>query len=283
MLDKVHVYKLIEHRIWMLITRTSSVSYPMAITLDGGDKDSIEAFFAVVFHENGRLEIPTKVGFIPNEYGSWDFDENTQEIIFVNSKDQSEIRASLPEPLPYGDNVIAIKLKNGSPDSTAETLFVNAPHLNHPKITHQQISSRQVLLVPRKEFSFSLYKKLRWSGISVKLVDCEQGLLSFLHEAYEYLANHPRIENIVISRKNRLFIKFAQGYQLAFLNNQGLVSFDYLSGSRQVVMEFLIVVLTENNLRLFDEANSRDEETMLQDILNKQFYQRYKLINFPNP
>ncbi|MCC3238242.1 hypothetical protein LLE95_11615, partial [Pediococcus acidilactici] len=73
------------------------------------------------------------------------------------------------------------------------------------------------------------------------------------------------------------------GYQLAFLNNQGLVSFDYLSGSRQVVMEFLIVVLTENNLRLFDEANSRDEETMLQDILNKQFYQRYKLIDLPNP
>lgn len=27
-----------------------------------------------------------------------------------------KIRASLPEPLPYGDNVIAIKLKNGSPD-----------------------------------------------------------------------------------------------------------------------------------------------------------------------
>lgn len=51
MLDKVHVYKLIEHRIWMLAFRTSSVSYPMAITLDGGDKDSIEAFFAVVFHE----------------------------------------------------------------------------------------------------------------------------------------------------------------------------------------------------------------------------------------
>ncbi len=48
-------------------------------------------------------------------------------------------------------------------------------------------------------------------------------------------------------------------------------------------MEFLIVVLTENNLRLFDEANSRDEETMLQDILNKQFYQRYKLIDLPNP
>ncbi|MBS9399000.1 hypothetical protein [Pediococcus acidilactici] len=282
MIDKVHVYKLIENRIWMLITRTSSVSYPMVVTLDGGDKDSIDAFFAVIFHENGRLEIPTKVGFIPNEYGSWDFDENTQEIIFINSKDQSEIRASLPEPLPYGDNVVAIKLKNGSPDSTTETLFVNALHLEHPKITHQQISSRQVLLVPRKEFSFSLYKKLRWSGISVKLVDCEQDLLSFLHEAYEYLANHPRIESVVISRKNRPFIKFAQGYQLVFLDNQSSVPFDYLSGSRQVVMEFLTVVLTENNLRLFDEADSRDEKTMLQDILNKHFYQRYKLIDLPN-
>ncbi len=49
------------------------------------------------------------------------------------------------------------------------------------------------------------------------------------------------------------------------------------------VMEFLTVVLTENNLRLFDEADSRDEETMLQDILNKHFYQRYKLIDLPNP
>jgi hypothetical protein len=255
----------------------------MVVTLDGGDKDSIDAFFAVIFHENGRLEIPTKVGFIPNEYGSWDFDENTQEIIFINSKDQSEIRASLPEPLPYGDNMIAIKLRNRAPDSTTETLFVNAPHLDHPKITHQQIRSRQVLLVPRKEFSFPLYKKLRWSGISVKLVDCEQDLLSFLHGAYEYLANHPRIENVVISRKNRPFIKFAQGYQLVFLDNHSSVSFDYLSGSRQVVMEFLTVVLTENNLRLFDEADSRDEETMLQDILNKHFYQRYKLIDLPNP
>lgn len=283
MIDKVHIYKLIENRIWMIITRTSSVSYPMVVTLDGGDKDSIDAFFAVIFHENGRLEIPTKVGFIPNEYGSWDFDENTQEIIFINSKDQSEIRASLPEPLPYGDNMIAIKLRNRAPDSTTETLFVNAPHLDHPKITHQQIRSRQVLLVPRKEFSFPLYKKLRWSGISVKLVDCEQDLLSFLHGAYEYLANHPRIENVVISRKNRPFIKFAQGYQLVFLDNHSSVSFDYLSGSRQVVMEFLTVVLTENNLRLFDEADSRDEETMLQDILNKHFYQRYKLIDLPNP
>ncbi|WP_237028499.1 hypothetical protein [Pediococcus acidilactici] len=46
-------------------------------------------------------------------------------------------------------------------------------------------------------------------------------------------------------------------------------------------MELLIVILSENNLRLFDDGDQRDETTMLQDILTNHFQGRYELKDLP--
>ncbi len=37
----------------------------------------------LTFKKNGRIDVPNGVGFIPDEYHGWDFDEASQEIIFT--------------------------------------------------------------------------------------------------------------------------------------------------------------------------------------------------------
>ena len=43
------------------------------------------------------------------------------------------------------------------------------------------------------------------------------------------------------------------------------------------MMELLIMILSENNLRLFDDNDQRDELAMLQDILTSRFKGRCEL------
>ncbi|MEE6756027.1 hypothetical protein [Limosilactobacillus reuteri] len=62
---------------------------PILLTLTGSDEETNESFFSLYFHEDGRVSVATKVGFFPNEFANWDFDETTQEIIFINRDNQS--------------------------------------------------------------------------------------------------------------------------------------------------------------------------------------------------
>ncbi|MBO7942631.1 hypothetical protein JTP77_043025, partial [Streptomyces sp. S9] len=69
---------------------------------------------------------------------------------------------------------------------------------------------------------------------------------------------------------------------LAFRKEHNQAAFDYLSGKRTAIIEFLVMVLSENNLRLFNDNVQHDDVTMLQNLLTTKFEDRYKLIDIPN-
>ncbi len=62
--------------------------------------DDPRAFFSIEFKDNGRRN-PTGIKYVPVEYGGWDFNEETQELIFV-SRDGRQIFGQIYQKLPYG-------------------------------------------------------------------------------------------------------------------------------------------------------------------------------------
>lgn len=46
-------------------------------------------------------------------------------------------------------------------------------------------------------------------------------------------------------------------------------------------MELLLMILSENNMRLFDKNEQQSEEELLQEILIKNFNNRYELVDLP--
>ena len=44
-------------------------------------------------------------------------------------------------------------------------------------------------------------------------------------------------------------------------------------------MELLSLIISENNLRLYNDADQRDETTMLQDVIANCFTGRYEVID----
>lgn len=274
-MNKQQVSNLICNRIWIYQSVTKSDPNPVLLNLVSKDKESIESFLSIIFHPNGRISIPTKVGFFPREYSNWDFNEQTQEIIFINSDNQSEIRAKLPQKLSYGVDAIKLKAVSDSPDK--EILFVNDAHFDCFEISTRFLGGKKVFFTPREAFDYSLRYSLRWSGFNIKLIDHNNSLTKFFSDVYDYLALRPHLEQIVVSQKSKNILELPKEHELLFLDNQGIPSLTYFSGKRSVIMEFLITVISENNLRLFDDSNQRNEKMMLQDILTTYFKERYEL------
>lgn len=86
----------------------------------------------------------------------------------------------------------------------------------------------------------------------------------------------------MISRQNIPKTAFSTEHKLAFQSKQNQVSFDYLSGKRAAIIEFLVMVLSEDNLRQFGVGDQRDDETMLYNVINTYFSGRYDLIELSN-
>lgn len=282
MVNKIQAYQLIRNRLWILQHRAHKSAAPEVITFAKEEDDSFVGFFSVIFHENGELEVPTNVGFVPKEYGKWDFDETSQKIIFVGTDGKPKIRASLPEKLPYGSATSALKLQLSSSDNDSENMFINDPHLDHFAITKRTNKTYRTFFIPRTAFDYPLFGLLRWNGFNVKIIDHAKKTLDFFNGVYEYLVLHPQIEDVVISRQNIPKTAFSTEHKLAFQSKQNQVSFDYLSGKRAAIIEFLVMVLSEDNLRQFGVGDQLDDETMLYNVINTYFSGRYDLIELSN-
>ncbi|KAF0425839.1 hypothetical protein GBO86_03575 [Pediococcus acidilactici] len=278
MMNKQQVFNLIGNRIWIYQSINKSHPNPTLFVL-AGDEEASKSFLSIRFHKDGHVSAATKVGFFPNEFAKWDFNENTQELIFINQADQTKIHATLPYASSYG--VITISLKNEPADSDQENQFVNDPHYDHLEISKRTLGGEKVFITPQESFDYFLRYDMRWLGFNIKLIDPATSLTEFFSGAYNYLVTHPHLKEIVISQKSKLITELPQTQHLLFLNNQGAPSFEYLSGERSAIMELLIMILSENNLRLFDDNDQRDELAMLQDILTSHFQGRYELKNLP--
>ncbi|MBW9300552.1 hypothetical protein [Pediococcus acidilactici] len=271
MLNKGQVYQLLRDQVWILKRGTPDIEVPRFMSFITS-LDDPRAFFSIEFKDNGRLEFPTGIKYVPVEYGGWDFNEKTQELIFISRDGQSKLRADLPKKLPYG--IMAFKIYNDYINPLF--FFVNYPHIDQDQVTNHCLGGTKAFFLPRSVYDKGFYQTLRWTGFNTNLVDHEDDRVAMLTEIYDYLAYHPQIEQVVFSQINQPVVQLPEKQRLLFTLKNGQPSLDYFSGTRAAIMELLTLIITENNLRLYNDADQRDETAMLQDVIANYFTGRYE-------
>lgn len=271
MLNKGQVYQLLRDQVWILKRGTPDIEVPRFMSFITS-LDDPRAFFSIEFKDNGRLEFPTGIKYVPVEYGGWDFNEKTQELIFISRDGQSKLRADLPKKLPYG--IMAFKIYNDYINPLF--FFVNYPHIDQDQVTNHCLGGTKAFFLPRSVYDKGFYQTLRWTGFNTNLVDHEDDRVAMLTEIYDYLAYHPQIEQVVFSQINQPVVQLPEKQHLLFTLKNGQPSLDYFSGTRAAIMELLTLIITENNLRLYNDADQRDETAMLQDVIANYFTGRYE-------
>lgn len=271
MLNKGQVYQLLRDQVWILKRGTPDIEVPRFMSFITS-LDDPHAFFSIEFKDNGRLEFPTGIKYVPVEYGGWDFNEKTQELIFISRDGQSKLRADLPKKLPYG--IMAFKIYNDYINPLF--FFVNYPHIDQDQVTNHCLGGTKAFFLPRSVYDKGFYQTLRWTGFNTNLVDHEDDRVAMLTEIYDYLAYHPQIEQVVFSQINQPVVQLPEKQHLLFTLKNGQPSLDYFSGTRAAIMELLTLIITENNLRLYNDADQRDETAMLQDVIANYFTGRYE-------
>lgn len=269
MLNKRQVYQLLRDRVWVIQYFKKGMLKPDYIC-----PEPKPAFLCITFEKNGYIKIPTDVGFIPVEYRKWEFDETNQEILLINQNGLPQIRTSLPKCLPYGANIL--KRLNPSNSDVIE-IFVNYPHIDQSQIKSQYLGGTKAFFLPRSIYSKDFYYVLRWTGFNTNLVDHEDDLVGTFTEIYDYLAYHPKIKQVVFSQTNQPVVQLPKKQQLLFSLEGNQPSLVYFSGARAAIMELLALVITENNLRLYNDADQRSETEMLQDVITNCFAGRYEV------
>lgn len=79
----------------------------------GSGEDQGFSFVALEFTKDGKVDFPTKIGFVPPEFIYWNFNEEQQRIEFLNEDRNPKVFAGLPKIGVYGARVIDFADGNG--------------------------------------------------------------------------------------------------------------------------------------------------------------------------
>lgn len=266
MLTKKEVEKLICHRFWMFISVTENNNFVLLFIGNG----PTDAYLAIRFETNGEITFPTNLAFNPPEYAHWDFDEETQEILIIDIDNQVRIRGKLPTK--WLSNSLQIKLFDG-----ADGILVHNPRFDALQVTERTLGGKNMYFVPRQAFNMDVFHDISREDFNLKVLDYQESILNFFDQAYEYIAQHPQLKNVVLAKDGQPVIKLPEEDQLIFAKDAESPSFNYFAGSRARVMELLIIILSENNKRLLNPDDSRTEDELLADVLKNQYHGRVTL------
>ncbi|WP_426422791.1 hypothetical protein [Pediococcus acidilactici] len=269
MLSKQEVTDMICDRFW--IYRIIIVQHQF-ITLAIG-KYSIDGMLAIIFRRDGTIDFPTNIKFTPGEYYRWDFDETKQEIVFYDANHQESKRGTIPEQ--WAEKSLKIELIGEN------NLFTYEPYVEERTIKDYVLGGKNLCFIPDQAYTFESFQDLARSGFATKLVDSTDSIITFLSDVYDYVVAHSKLEKIIISEIRPSSPKVPHQGKLFFANDGGKPSFKYLAGNRGVIMELLTTILSENNKRLLNSEDYRNEDDLLQEILINRFIDRYDLVDLP--
>lgn len=266
-MDKHTLKNLICGKLWIWkVWDTVNVNYherPAEFFLGSGEDQGF-SFVALEFTKDGKVDFPTKIGFVPPEFIYWNFNEEQQRIEFLNEDRNPKVFAGLPKIGVYGARVIDFADGNG--------MLVN--FFDYGVETNVPVTQRG-FFVSRAQSDIEKQRVLSRMGYNTYWLDDADTLIAFFNQAYENLINHPELEEVVISRSGELEVESSpQDDQLLLANYGEGFSFDYCVGSREIVLELLIKILFANNLRQLDPDDQRSEIEMAEQIVNEQFSDR---------
>lgn len=266
-MNKHEVEELICDKLWIWkVWNTVNANYnvrPTGIYL-GASAEQGFSFAALTFARNGKINFPTKVGFVPPEFIYWNFDEEGQRIEFLDEERTPKTFASLPKVGIYGAREIDFADGNG--------LLVN--FFDYGVEANVSVTQRG-FFVTRSQCEIGQQRVLSRMGYNTYLMNDSDTLINFFNQVYESLINHPELEEVVISRTGNLEFEFPPRIdQLLFANYKQVFLFDYCTGGRGIVLELLSKILSVNNLRQLDPDDQRSETEVAEQIVSKRFSKR---------
>ncbi|KAF0425848.1 hypothetical protein GBO86_03625 [Pediococcus acidilactici] len=255
-------------RLWEVATLPGNNGRPGPLYLEY-DEQAGYSMVVLIFNKDGSFEFPTKIGFIPPECDHWDFNENEQKIIFYDHDNTPRTWATITLNGFYGATQLNFADGNG-------VLF----NFTDYTVSGSYVTDvKNMAFVPRSKFHGELQRRFSRKAYSTCPVDSKP-LMLFLNEIYEYLIDHPEVEDVIISQTETTKINLAKNLkQLLFAKSTEQITLEYCAGQRSIILELITALLTENNNRQLDPNDSRSEDELLQDLLRNRFANRYEVMN----
>lgn len=280
MLSKEQFIDAICNRFWLYKNISIDTPYgtlSKALPLEYGPREGY-AYLGMKFMADGEITFPVKIGFIPPDFYRWDFDEDQQELIIYHRYKDSVKKGKLVENGFCDTHVIKL-----TPfyDSQSQGILINFPSYDASKITTRTIGGNNMVFIPREFFNSWITANFTRRGYNVSPVTQNDNLFSFVSEIYRYLIEHPKLADVIIVRTGieNMAIKFPQNLdQLLVAKDNNQPSLDYCAGSRAIILELLIMLITANNNRLLDPDDRRSETELVTHILTNHFINRYDLL-----
>ena len=260
--------KLICDKIWFWQLADRDVPWDRGVLYLGGNADKGIGFTSFIFKKDGTISVPTKVGFIPPEGHYWDFDEETQQLLFYDQDKNQVNSATLVDYGMYGANEIAF--------NDDRSVLINFPDYD---LRGDRPVPQKLFFVPKLNFKISLQRTLVRKGYDTYPVGENATLIPFLDAVYESLVKHPEAQNVVISQKGEIVDEFFAEVRDFLLvgNENGTPTLSDCAGSRDLMLELLIAILSENNKRQLNPEDHRTEEEMIEQVITVRFADRYEL------
>ncbi|MBW9300546.1 hypothetical protein [Pediococcus acidilactici] len=272
------VKELICNRLWYFQFVAKKYPYakhpgPLSLSIDPDDQYS---YLTIKFNENGKITFPTRLGFIPIDYCEWDFDVAHQEIVIIGKDGQIKKRAQLPQK-DFFYNTDTIVFKQEDPNAQNTDFLLNFPHYDAFEIRQQDINERAIVFIPQAFFNVGITQYCTRRGYTIYSVDHQNKFTNFLQEILEYLMDHPHLNNVIISRNpsSEMELNFPRGLDHVLLScPEGTSSFNYCAGERSVILELLIMLVTENNKLQLNPEDNRSVDELFVQLLETKFASR---------
>lgn len=278
MLSKEQFIDAICNRFWFYESISVDTPYndrPHELSLLYGPQQGY-GLLGINFMADGEITFPVKLGFIPPDFYRWDFDEENQEIVIYHHDNVPAKRGKLVKKGFYATNVLKLNLIDNT-----QGLLINFPFYDAPEITSRTIGGSSIVFISQGFFNSAITTNLTRRGYNVSPVVHDKNLLPFIREVYNYLIEHPKLEDVVIARTDikDMAISFPKIHgQILLSNNDSQPALNYCAGGRAVILELLIMLITANNNRLLNSDNRSSDTDLVNHILNKHFTGRYELL-----
>lgn len=184
---------------------------------------------------------------------------------------QESVRAELPVSYIYGTELIDITSTTGR--------FIHGLGDDAQVAPKAVIGSEHVMFVSRTRLDVKMFKRQSRQGFNVVPTTGEENASKTLDDIYDYLINHPLIQDGIIALGTTFEIKLPKNKKLALLTaEENNASQTYFSGSRSMLLELVALATIDNNQSLIRGQEISNATELLSKTTKDSFAGRYELV-----
>ncbi|TLQ04820.1 hypothetical protein FEZ51_04065 [Pediococcus stilesii] len=188
-----------------LMEQIGNQEWTVEVKLGLGDGSTITmgryGIIVIIFNEDGSITFPSHLDFLPLEYDHWKFDEEKQEINFMNPEGQISSVIGLPQK--FGTRLIMYDHDQGK----QKRRFVAYPSLQEKirqqKLPHAEINEGNIIFA--HDYVDSPIKAMvEREELAIHRLKNSPSEIEGLREVFNYLIENSDLKNIMVTTNNNL-------------------------------------------------------------------------------